>query len=311
MNKNKIIFFCKLVVAISLTVLLFSFVDWHLFLHTLSNGNVFALSLGVIFFGINIVLSVFRWSLATHYFGIPENKTQLFRLYLIGTYFNNFLPSSVGGDGYKYIFLQKKYPFQKKEIFSSLIFDRGMGLLALFGFNIILLIISFDRIISNSQLLYLELIILSFVLVGIVLLFLIKYFQKYIKEICDKFNFLQKLFNIVMTFLSLKKKSIIISGFFYSLVFVLIGAFWQWTYLYAFGFQVNFIYLIFSFTIIQIAGVVPISFNALGIYEGLSVFLYGQAGVPIETALAVALVSRCVLTFLSLSGVIFYLKNNN
>ncbi|MBO9617546.1 MAG: flippase-like domain-containing protein [Niabella sp.] len=70
-----------------------------------------------------------------HFFrniGLPISARSNFRLYLLGMFYNLFLPGGIGGDGYKIIILKQRYPFTtRKEVFSAVFFDRLSGLWAL------------------------------------------------------------------------------------------------------------------------------------------------------------------------------------
>lgn len=70
-----------------------------------------------------------------HFFrniGLPISMRSNFRLFLLGMFYNLFLPGGIGGDGYKIVVLKQRYPFTtRKEIFSAVFFDRLSGLWAL------------------------------------------------------------------------------------------------------------------------------------------------------------------------------------
>ncbi len=53
------------------------------------------------------------------------------RLYLLGMFYNVFLPGGIGGDGYKIYVLRNKFRRPTKEIFFSLLLDRFSGLWAI------------------------------------------------------------------------------------------------------------------------------------------------------------------------------------
>ena len=53
------------------------------------------------------------------------------RLYMLGMFYNVFLPGGIGGDGYKIYILRKKFQLPTKKIFISLLLDRVSGLWAI------------------------------------------------------------------------------------------------------------------------------------------------------------------------------------
>lgn len=60
--------------------------------------------------------------------GLPISVKSNLRLYLLGMFYNLFLPSGLGGDGYKIIVLKQRYDTTHKEVFSAVFFDRLAGL---------------------------------------------------------------------------------------------------------------------------------------------------------------------------------------
>ena len=56
--------------------------------------------------------------------------------------------------------------------------------------------------------------------------------------------------------------------------------------------------------------IMPFTINALGIKEGLTIYLFGLAGVNKELSLSVSLVGRFLTILLSLPGGILFLINS-
>ncbi|MEO8764843.1 MAG: lysylphosphatidylglycerol synthase transmembrane domain-containing protein [Ginsengibacter sp.] len=61
------------------------------------------------------------------------------RLYLLGMFYNIFLPGGIGGDGYKIYLLHKKSLLPAKRIFGAIFFDRLSGLWAVSLIAVVLL----------------------------------------------------------------------------------------------------------------------------------------------------------------------------
>ena len=86
----------------------------------------------IILFIISKIISSFRLNIFFHGIGLELNERSNLRLYLLGMYYNLFLPSGIGGDGYKIYLLNKKYKIKTKKIFWAVLLDRINGVLALF-----------------------------------------------------------------------------------------------------------------------------------------------------------------------------------
>jgi uncharacterized protein (TIRG00374 family) len=72
----------------------------------------------------------FRWGILLSVQGIKLKPTSVYMYYMIGYFFNNFLPTTVGGDAVKIYYLSK---FTRKgtESFMSILMDRIMGMVGL------------------------------------------------------------------------------------------------------------------------------------------------------------------------------------
>lgn len=88
--------------------------------------------IALVFFILSKLLSAWRLNYFFDSAGIKlENKSNI-RLYLLGMYYNLFLPGGIGGDGYKIWLLNKKFSIKAKDLFWGVMLDRVNGVFALF-----------------------------------------------------------------------------------------------------------------------------------------------------------------------------------
>jgi uncharacterized membrane protein YbhN (UPF0104 family) len=73
------------------------------------------------------------------------NKRYNHKLYLLGMFYNTFLPGGIGGDGYKIIKIEKDYGYTHKKLLKTVFLDRLSGLAALGNILIVLLIIIYSN----------------------------------------------------------------------------------------------------------------------------------------------------------------------
>lgn len=59
------------------------------------------------------------------------------KLYLLGMFYNLFLPGGIGGDGYKIYFLKKRFDVKTRDIFWAVLLDRLIGVFVLFCLAIV------------------------------------------------------------------------------------------------------------------------------------------------------------------------------
>ena len=87
-----------------------------------------ALALGL--YLVVVLLSAWRWSLLLHAQRVPVPFGHLTNSYLVATFFNNFLPSNIGGDVIR-IRDSARRVGSKTLATTVILFDRGVGLLGL------------------------------------------------------------------------------------------------------------------------------------------------------------------------------------
>ncbi len=82
-------------------------------------------------FALSKLISAFRLNLYFRTIGINLKESANVRLYLLGMFYNLFLPGGIGGDGYKVYLLQKKYQTGTKKLIGAVLADRISGMVAL------------------------------------------------------------------------------------------------------------------------------------------------------------------------------------
>lgn len=103
---------------------------------------------------------------------ISENYN--FKLYLLGMFYNLFLPGGIGGDGYKIFFLRRKFGIKGRRLLTAIFFDRLSGLWALCLIIAVLIIFIPQLEIANW-------IPITVILIGTIIYFLIlkRFFADY------------------------------------------------------------------------------------------------------------------------------------
>ncbi|HEX6995955.1 MAG TPA: lysylphosphatidylglycerol synthase transmembrane domain-containing protein [Gammaproteobacteria bacterium] len=91
----------KLAIGGTLCAIIVSRVDWHTASDSLAETG---LGLVAVMFGILIALvfvSAYKWRLLLSIHGVEYSTLRLSKYYFVALFFNNFLPTSIGGDGYR------------------------------------------------------------------------------------------------------------------------------------------------------------------------------------------------------------------
>ncbi|MGB4400852.1 MAG: lysylphosphatidylglycerol synthase transmembrane domain-containing protein [Daejeonella sp.] len=278
MDKTKSWNIAKLLLKISITGLSLYLVSRKVELNDLkdafSESNPLFLFFAFIAFLISQIISASR--LNTFFKGIGLNISEIynFKIYLLGMFYNLFLPGGIGGDGYKIFLLRKKFSIKGRKLFQAIFFDRLSGLWAL-GLIISTLTIFIPYLgIPNW-------IPITTVITGSIVYYFVMrhYFSDYSHN-----------------FLLTHGKALLVQSM--QLVSVII-------LLYALNHEGKFAPYLFMFLISSLVAIFPFTVGGLGARE--LVFVYGAQFFQMDQHLAViiSLLFYCISAILSLSGIYF------
>src|SRR5258706_483268 len=120
----------KLAVSIALLALLFSWVDISALWQTARRASLAWLAVALGLYTINMIATSWRWYLLLEAQKVRIGKRSLFGSLLVAAFFNNFLPSNIGGDVIR-ISDTAKRAGSKTLATTIVLVDRGLGLMAL------------------------------------------------------------------------------------------------------------------------------------------------------------------------------------
>ncbi|WP_411272852.1 lysylphosphatidylglycerol synthase transmembrane domain-containing protein [Daejeonella sp.] len=278
MDKTKSWKIVKLLLKISITGLSLYLVSRKVEVKDLkdafSESNPLYLFFALIAFVISQIISASRLNTFFKGIGLDISPVYNFKIYLLGMFYNLFLPGGIGGDGYKIFLLRKKFSIKGRRLFQAIFFDRLSGLWAL-GLIISMLVIFIPYLgIPNW-------IPIATVLAGSIAYYVIMrhYFQDY------SHNFIITHFKALLV-QSMQIVSVIIL-------------------LYALNHEGKFAPYLFMFLISSLVAIFPFTVGGLGARE--LVFVYGAQFFQIDQQLAViiSLLFYCISAILSLSGIYF------
>jgi uncharacterized membrane protein YbhN (UPF0104 family) len=206
--------------------------------------------------------------------GLRLGEVYNFRLFLLGLFYNLFLPGGIGGDGYKLYFLRKQSAISTKKIFSAIFFDRLSGLWALAMFTGAL-------VVMMPQLQIPSWLPLPVLLLGTLIYFWVlgKFFSDF------KAGFVRNHFRALG------------SWFFQILAVILL--------LYALGFNGKFSPYLFVFLFSSLAAVFPFSIGGLGVREIVNVQGAEYFGLDPHLALLISLLFYLISALFAVFGAYF------
>src|SRR6266436_8301242 len=136
MNLKRWAFVAQVVITAALLALLFRHFDWMSFRSALLRTSpwFYLASFGVLLAG--QALYVFKWGLVLRAMKLRLPFWRLAEQYLLGIFFNNFLPTMIGGDAARVYYLGREEGYAT--VATSIFVDRGLGFLALVAWGSVL-----------------------------------------------------------------------------------------------------------------------------------------------------------------------------
>lgn len=120
----------KLAVSVALLGVLFSRIDVARLWHSARQASVTWLVAALGVYGVNVIASVWRWHLLLDAQAVRVRRQTLLGSFLVASFFNNFLPSNIGGDVIR--IRDTARPARSKTLAATVVLmDRALGLMGL------------------------------------------------------------------------------------------------------------------------------------------------------------------------------------
>ncbi|AFQ43417.1 lysylphosphatidylglycerol synthase transmembrane domain-containing protein [Desulfosporosinus meridiei] len=296
LNKN-LKLLLKVLFSIALIGWFIKAFNWSEIILVLSGVKLGWLAAAVGWIVLAMVVSTVKWHAITKALGLKLSYRELWRIYWVGIFFNNFLPSSIGGDALR-ILWAAKLSGDSPGATSSVVIERilattGLALLGLLGCMFV------DNPDQKLIFLFCLLIILT---AGLLALVIGGKAPKFILASQNKLC----LFLAGMTKHGLKAKKnplILVSALGWSVIFQLciVGT----NYALFQGLSLNMIDVFKSVYVIpatSVASMLPLGINGYGLREGAYVMLLTPFGVPKAGAFSASVIFAFLVSACSLWG---------
>jgi uncharacterized protein (TIRG00374 family) len=310
--RSRISFFLKLIITILLILFILSKVDYQAIIAVLLGIRLWYIFWLLVIAFIMVLISCMKWQLFLKKQGIRTPLYHLFLYYLVGYFFNNLLPSSIGGDLFRSYFLGQDIDSQAKS-FSSVFLERITGLIALLLVGVIALAFNMRLYQDTSILLCIAAMFL--ILLAVVLFFLFEQLKDILLALIGRLKVLkpiQKAFNKFYASVHFFKgqKRILGVSMIYSFAFHLMTIVNTLVCCWAISIQPNVLDLAVTVPIIMLISVIPVSISAIGLWEGAFAYFFFIIGIEPAAAVSVALILRAKSILLGLvGGLIFLLRD--
>jgi len=213
-----------------------------------------------------------------HNIGIKVSYSYNLKLYLLGSFYNVFLPGGIGGDGFKIYILRRKFQLPTKKIFLAMFFDRLSGLWAI-GLLCVCLVLLIPQIAIS------KVVPVAALSTGTLIYFFVlrRFFPDYAKH-----------------FISSHFKACMVQGLQQlSIIFILLSQ----------GFAGKFSPYLFSFLVSSIATIIPVSFGGFGLREYVMTHASGIFNMNQNLAVFVTLTFLILSTIAALPGIWFIYRS--
>ena len=299
----------KLFVTLALYALVFYWTDASAIASELGRAQVEPLVAGVLLYMVGQAVSAWKWQilLAPVRLEVPYPKVLAF--YFTGMFFNLFLPTIVGGDAVKALLLARETGAPARATM-SVFMERNIGLCAL-----LIVAIVAAELAPSVELFGMSLRRLTWVLAAGYAAANVILMSPLVYRIADRLiaatplarfrHRADSLYQAIVPYknapariLSSVGLSFIFQGIVIAVVFLNARAL---------ALDVPLAAVAVFVPLVSLAGMVPVSVNGLGVREALYILLFGRIGVPVETAVSLALLYLAVTFLASLPGGVAYL----
>lgn len=129
--KSIVLTIIKIIVTLGLLSFVFTKIPMATVYSVVKAADLGYLFIGFLFLVASQIISTYRLQLHLFASGFFLKTTSNQLLYLIGMFYNFFLPGGIGGDAYKVYLLNKTFHWKIKSIATALLTDRLSGLIAI------------------------------------------------------------------------------------------------------------------------------------------------------------------------------------
>ncbi|MCK5076925.1 MAG: flippase-like domain-containing protein [Calditrichia bacterium] len=310
--KKYFLVFLKIAISFGLLYWLINNVGAKKIIITILNADLWLLLLSCFLFVLITFILSNRWKYMSQPFSQNLTNWNLFKYYLYFYYFNNFLPTSIGGDIVRALKVGQDMDSRSNGL-ASVFIDRVMGIWATLTFATLGLYWTANYF-KNMKIVYFAILFsIAVILLMNILLnpWVYNHFRNKLILKITLFNFGSRLTKVLdAVHLYRGEKKILFVGYILALLAQGLTVILTYVVGLALGVDMNLGYLFFAIPVSFLITLAP-SINGIGWREGSYIFLLGKIGVLKETAFTISLLVLIVQVFLSIFGGIFWIFEKN
>ncbi len=292
----------KLIITIAIFYFLFREIDFVEFSKIIFNSHGGWILVALLMQLTSTYLAAYRWFKISQLLVFKEKLSFYVQSYFKGTFFNQVLPSSIGGDAVRIIDLTRK-EYEKKEAFYGVFVDRVVGLVGLLVLNLLATLIFFGTFDNDFSLL------IIFITVGGIISFSLL-FQLHRLTFLADIKFLNLFVRLANRLNSLyASRMLLIEHISISVVVHLFSVLTMYGLSLALGLDLSFQTLLIAVPPVFLLTIVPISLAGWGVREGAMLGIFMLIGADQTKVLAMSILYGLLLILSAVPGAYFWIKS--
>jgi hypothetical protein len=299
----------KPLVTVALYALVFYWTDATAIAAELGRVDLRPVAVGVLLYMVGQAISSWKWRILLQPVQLDVPYLKVLGFYFTGMFFNLFLPTIVGGDAVKAVLLARETGAPARATM-SVFMERNVGLCAL-----LVVAIGAAELAPPVELFGLSLRVLTWLLAVAYAAANAVLMSALLYRVVDRVIAATPLAHLRHRADSLYQAIVpyrcapgrLVAGVGLSFLFQAIVIAVVFLNARALALDVPAAAVAVFVPLVSLAGMIPVSVNGLGVREALYILLFGRIGVPVETAVSLALLYLAVTILASLPGGVAYL----
>ncbi len=295
-------FWIKAVVTLALVTALLVGIEWREIAHRLATIEWGALTVAAVVMALQLPANAWKWGFALRLHDRVFRHGFLLKVCCIAYFFNNFLPSGIGGDAYR-VYRTLSETGEKSTAISAVLVERLVGFSAMLALGVLgAAWLAFENLAARTFL------VVVLVAGSAAALGLLSIYVGWLEPLASRLR-RWELFRTIEATLRLVVRRhrawpwLIVASFFFQVLVAL----WMFSVFAAIGQKLGPAECVLISAAAGLGSLLPISISGLGVIEGSIAGAATALGVPYETAVLGALLNRLGLVPFSVACGFVYL----
>ena len=306
--KRSALLVAKVSVSVALLAYLLSRTDLSALNRRLRSGDTLLLAIAVAVYAVILALSTWRWRLLLRAQGFEAPLAHLSKSYLVATFFNNFLPSNIGGDVIR-VRDSSRLTGSTTTSLAVVAIDRILGLGALYALAVGAYVLG-GASVRNLVGALPVLVALGVVFATLAYVFFFEGTARRLMQASGlaRLPWAWRRFEVVQAAVHVYRRQVVSvwAAFAGSVALQALVVLYYYTVAHSLRIPLPLDAAFLMVPLCNLVQTVPVSFNGWGIRESIFILYFGQVGLSGDSALAFSLVGAGLIVLLSLSGAVVW-----